>query len=638
MKTNKKALVLAISSILLLASCNRSRRQSSSILSSSDFTSSESEQSSSSSTYSEESISSNIDSSDLSSSEQLSSESESSELPSSEELSSSEDSSEVIEDKLVVNTAPYYNPISSSGDYIAKKIADFEYGYYKENPCFIYMPIDVAISFLFPDQFKEEISLHFYRYEIDGGLNIYLDSEENIISFENFDLVNLFSIENDSPLGVIDEKSTRDYVDVSGSTYHGGKTVTLNLADYELDIIEQNNRVYVPFFLINNVFFVNTYYSPVCFNGAAFYLLDMVEGVCGLDGGSSTYMKNYYHGKFSGAERNDLFIHDNFKAFMFQLDHFYGFHDERMAPFEEYLTENYPDIITSLQSKDHTTYTDAVNKILDGVIGDGHTNSGSASTVFGTGSVYGSYYSSERTNQLHSAYYQCSNLRSNAGIVTDEVRYSGNTAILSFDGFIHSNEKLTKYNIDYKRYSDGFALFHYVFGQLANKSNIENVIFDLTCNGGGDTNALIPMLGFLTDKVELTMYNPLSQLAGDLSYKVDTNLDGKYDENDNYAGKYNFFVLTSNYSFSCANLFTKICKDSHLATIIGQQSGGGACVVSYTATPDGKPFRISGNMRDGYKENPVAHDDYGVIVDYQLSIENFYNDSKLADFVSNLSN
>ena len=28
------------------------------------------------------------------------------------------------------------------------------------------------------------------------------------------------------------------------------------------------------------------------------------------------------------------------------------------------------------------------------------------------------------------------------------------------------------------------------------------------------------------------MYNPLSQLVGDLSYKVDTNLDGKYDENE----------------------------------------------------------------------------------------------------------
>ena len=145
------------------------------------------------------------------------------------------------------------------------------------------------------------------------------------------------------------------------------------------------------------------------------------------------------------------------------------------------------------------------------------------------------------------------------------------------------------------------------------------------------------MLGFLSKHVDLTMYSPLTKLTANLSYKVDTNLDGKYDDNDSYEGKYNFYVLTSNYSFSCANLFPQICKEMGIAKIIGEQSGGGACVVYYSATPDGKTYRISSNMRDGDPTNPVRHNDLGIPVDYSLSRDYFYDDTYLDEFVNGLA-
>lgn len=615
MKNRKASLITMLFISLLITSCGKGKKDSSSTTSFSSSSETSSLVSDSESSLEESSIdsSSDIESSDFSS-----------------------DSSAEIEDEFVLASAPFYIPVSSNGNYVKQLVRKFDYGYYKDNACFVYMPIDNIFDFLFTG-FNETISIHFYQYETSDGLVMSIYPEENIIRFVNYDETNLFSKANDGPMGVIDEAHTKGYVQDGGTTYEGGEAVTFDLEKYELDIVEKDNRVFVPFSIINNVFFTSKYYSPICFNGTGFYLLDMLNEVVGLNGGTgNTYLKDYYNGAFRGQTRSAKFIHDNFKALMFQLDHFYGFLDERMVPFENYLSENYPSVITSLQSENNNTYTDAVNKILDGIIGDGHTNSGSASTVFGNGTYSGQSYSSDREMELSNASYQCYMSRYSAIGTPDLVRYKNNTAIVSFDGFYHQPVKFTKSNINYYNDDDGFALFYYVFEQIQ-KRDIKNIIFDVTCNGGGDTNALIPMLGFLTRKVELTMYNPLSKKAGHLAYNVDTNLDGVYDDNDSFEGQYNFFVLTSRYSFSCANLFTMVCQNSELATIIGQQSGGGACVVSYTATPDGKPFRISGLSRNGFKNDIAAHNDYGVPVDVSIdSVSNFYNDTYLYNLVNSL--
>ena len=570
---------------------------------------------------------------------QESSISESESLSSEESISDSSSSSEQIINEFVTNETSFYIPRQTSGgDFVKSEVTTFEYGYYEDNPCFIYMAMDTALSFFFPDAFTEETSIHYYTYKTTDGLEIYIDANKETISIVNFDEVNLFSKEYDVKLGLIDEGHTNQYVRNNGTTFAGGEQVDFDLNKYGLDIIEKDSRPFIPFSVINNLFFINKYYSAVGFNGTAFYLLDLLNGAASLSGTSNTYMSDYYKGAFRGAKRSKEFIELNYGAFMLQLDTIYGFLDERMTPFYVYLEEHYPEIVEDLHSSSHITYTAAVNRIMEEVIGDGHTNAGNASTVFGTGTVNTPSYTSERNRELENYAYECYYARYNAfGYNVPYIRYKNNTAIVTFNGFYHEPVTFTKSNINQYIDNDGFALFYYVFNQLSRKSNIDNVIFDITINGGGDTNALIPMLGFLTRKVETTSYNPLSKLSANLCYEVDTNLDGVYDENDSYAGKYKYFVLSSGYSFSCANLFAGICKDSGLAKIIGHQSGGGACVVTYTATPDGKPFRISGLSRKGLKDNPTEHDDYGVIVDAEINnVSDYYNDTYLDELVNKL--
>lgn len=546
------------------------------------------------------------------------------------------------ENVFELHTSPFYNPKYSASDrsYIEEKVADFTYGAWSDDPFIIYMSLDTALNYLF-DNVSEIKGENTLTYNCPDDLSFIVNKAGQTITAKNYDEINLFSKKHDTKMGMIDEETTRNYVVNNEHVYTGGEDVVFDLGAYHLEIYEHESKYYIPFSVVNVLTFNYALWSSVNFNGTAFYLLDMIEGVAGLGGPSNTYMNHFYQGEFrkQNLRKNANFVEFNYNAFMFQLDYYYGFRDEKMVPFNDYLTENYPDVVTMLKSDNETNYCRGVEKIMEEIIGDGHTNTGRASSACSSGSFTPGNYASERTIQLSNDVYDCYMRRYQAlGQSFSNVRYSGNTAIISFDGFYHAGKNFTKTNISKYTDDDGFALFYSCFKSINSKSNVENIIFDITCNGGGDTNALIPMLAFLMQKVEMTMYSPLTKLTAKLSYSVDTNLDGAYDENDCYQDRYNFYILTSHYSFSCANLFPQIAKETGSAKIIGEQSGGGACVVYYSATPDGKTYRISSNSRDGRPENPVQHRDDGIPVDYELSREYFYNDSYLNTFVNSLSN
>ena len=137
---------------------------------------------------------------------------------------------------------------------------------------------------------------------------------------------------------------------------------------------------------------------------------------------------------------------------------------------------------------------------------------------------------------------------------------------------------------------------------------------------------------------DINTYCALTKTAASQSYKIDTNLDGKFNDEDCLASKYNFFVLTSALSFSCATWFPHLAKENGCATIVGENTSGGACNSYITATPDGKIFRISGIApRASFKDNPGAHPDNGVIVDYPMERDYFYNDDYLNTFANSIT-
>ena len=544
---------------------------------------------------------------------------------------------ESIDTDFTVKLADFYMPEKVSGDFVPARKGTIEYGYKDYNSKIIYMTLTAALGRIFDEDIARSVNGNIVTYSASNGMSFVVDCDKDTISANKYSSINLFSIKYDSPLGIIDEETTTDYVDVTGSVYSGEKEVVFNLKDYELDILFECGDAYIPFSIVNYITFNPAYYSPLVFNGEAFYLLDNLSGAYGLSASSNSYYKAVFEdGKYQDTHKPEELLEHNYHAFMFNLDHFYGFSDQRFVPFTNYLETNYPNVVKDLKSTSETEYCRAVEKIMEEIIGDNHTNVGNASTLFGTGSYIRGGYQSERSEDLENNYYSLSMQRYKSSVQVEAVRYAGNTAIFSFDSFAHLGEKFTAENIKNYADYDSFALFYKLFDEIKAVPNIKNVVIDLTVNGGGDTNAMVPMLSFLGNPVKGTMYCPLNNLKVDLSYKVDTNLDGVYDANDSLNGKYNFYILTSNYSFSCANAFTHICYENGWAKIIGEKSAGGSCVVYYTATPDGKCFRISGNDRFVDKNDVTKHYDAGVPVDYELAREHFYDDSYIASFINGL--
>ncbi len=540
---------------------------------------------------------------------------------------------------FAVQTASFFAATPIGNDYKSEEKGKVEYGYYEDEPQIVYMELGEALEIVHRGEIELSVSGAITTYECPTGVIYHVDSSEDTIVVEKFDMGGLFALEYGACLGLIDSEKAARIVDDSKSVYHPCESdLLLDLGAYDLDIVDNNGTPYIPFSVVNNLTFVESWYAPVAFNGTAFYFIDFTNGAMSYRYQNNSYTREYYDGAFSKQYRSPAFIDHNYHAFLFSIDHFYGFRDERFVPFENYLRMNYPALLEDLRSNNYLKYEQAVEMILNVVIGDGHTNAGDATSAFGGGQYETTGLVSERSAKLKSDRAACQNARQNAGAQPNVVRYNGNTAILSFDSFRHAESDLTPESVKTLKVNnkDTYALLLTAMWEIEERGDIENVIFDITCNGGGDTNALIPMLGLMNREFKMSQFDALSNSYTNLDYVIDTNLDGVFDGKDGYQGQYNFFILTSNYSFSCANMFPYVAKTNGIAKIIGAQSGGGACAVRYAVTPDGRPYRISGLSRTGELANPAVHDDAGVPVDHQIDLEHFYDDSYLNQFVNSI--
>ena len=143
----------------------------------------------------------------------------------------------------------------------------------------------------------------------------------------------------------------------------------------------------------------------------------------------------------------------------------------------------------------------------------------------------------------------------------------------------------------------------------------------------------------LLGKADICLEDTMTGAYVTTRYYADTNFDKKYNSKDHLAGKgLNLYCLTSDASFSCGNLVPSVLKQSSNASIIGQTSGGGACVVLPLCTASGTFFKTSGSMRISFVKNGSFYDvDEGAAVDYALSKkESFYDREKLVEYIDSL--
>ena len=152
---------------------------------------------------------------------------------------------------------------------------------------------------------------------------------------------------------------------------------------------------------------------------------------------------------------------------------------------------------------------------------------------------------------------------------------------------------------------DAFKLRN-TFKKIQNKGGVKNIIIDISLNGGGYVGNLEKVLCLLAkDKTKPLAYfkDNMTNSVYSLEMTFDSNLNGVIDEDDYFGDDFNIFIMTSAYTFSCANALAFYSQKLGLATLIGTTSGGGECTVNDAMIPTGERIYYSGPLRIGYYEN-----------------------------------
>ena len=217
----------------------------------------------------------------------------------------------------------------------------------------------------------------------------------------------------------------------------------------------------------------------------------------------------------------------------------------------------------------------------------------------------------------------------------------GNTAYITFDGFdIYGNPE------DFYSVEDPMDLPDEETIALIMKAHalinredspIENVVLDLSINGGGVADAAIFTVAWFLGEASIGAKNTMTGAMGNAFYRADVNRDRVFDEKDTLQGK-RLFCMTSPFSFSNGNLVPCMLKESGVVTMLGRTSGGGSCNIQPMSSAWGTSFQISGTNRSSFFKNGSFYDvDRGADPDYTISEpEKYYDRQALTDYINSI--
>ena len=429
----------------------------------------------------------------------------------------------------------------------------------------------------------------------------------------------------DTTVRSVDEKCSRV----------AGKVMNWNLDKYYMKLVSYQGETYVPYSIMDKLFHTSIQY-PFVFNGNDFYLTGDAY-MFNEDGTTNDYGTAYYSGPlYELKTRSDSYARYFYGSFLFTMENFNGKISSMSFSSLDDELEN-KGLKTKILSTDSLVADEAIAETINTIFPDGgHTvfsNCGLnvvVDTERDKGLTEGILKTDERVKESAKIRQQLLELR---GQKTENLKMSGETAIITLDGFNLNDMGVapTKENVDTDTTST-FAILYNSFKTIQTNSNIRNVVIDVSVNPGGAAPALGETLGFLTnDDLLFTTKNTVTEAINKEYVRYDTDLDGDFTDDDSYEGKYEFYILTSGFSFSCANALPCLAKDYGYAKIIGQRSGGGDCIVGTGSTVDGTSWKMSSTSSIIRKDGSSVDD--GAAVDYELDYSHFYDADYIDSFL-----
>lgn len=385
---------------------------------------------------------------------------------------------------------------------------------------------------------EDGLQLHFskemYKYIggeyilVDQDFTIHFDADKDIVSYNRADVYDYINI----PLG------GSNYIFVVDETMANSTRYQLNLADYDIPIVEDGGEYFIPFYMLNlllsgpNIRFFEMNDSIVVVD-ASVSIDDMLISV-EYDPYQNLQVDAMNLKKFTA-----LFFDNNYglkeqsgvESYMTVLDE-YDF--EGVESYEE-LNTVYEQFIVDLDDN-HTTY-------LFGGFGDTDYE---FTDVFEEGSRRTVFQNAYNENQCDTR--------------NDEFLYKEDGSFKYFE--------INSFTWNTGNYA------HY----LQNVEDGDTVYIDLTCNPGGLVLGVYELLTYMTDKpLEMRMDMPF----------IDVEILNRFIRTGNQEVDAEYIILVSEATFSAANLFASLVKDNDIGTVIGTTTSGGASPIAFLTLPNG---------------------------------------------------
>ena len=425
-----------------------------------------------------------------------------------------------------------------------------------------------------------------------------------------------------------------------GSYERYGDPLILDAGAYGIDLVADENGIYVPMQTVSD-FLLSMKYINLYYNSDEIFFMkygDLGEGLLGE--------RKPLGELFYSAEKRE--ISEDMGRFSYNelcmaFDNLYGLKDAHgIVCFDDLAQQAGAKQV--LMGPDPNAADEALYKIIFMHLDDIHSTFGSESAwsrdglakeMLDTISVGRSYRDSVIKRNTYMA--------ARAEAFPDGVpayQEIGNTAYITFDQFLPIPEGADYYETAPTADNlDTIGIMIYAYSQIMREgSPVENVVLDLSCNGGGDADTAIFVIASFLGNGYGSLKNTMTGALATAVYNVDLNLDGKFDENDRGLKDKNLFCLTTSSSFSCGNFVPCVFKNSEQVTLLGKTSGGGSCIVLPLTTAYGTLFRLSGPTRLAFTKNGSFYDiDQGAEPDFTLAFpETFYDRAALNDYISEL--
>lgn len=379
------------------------------------------------------------------------------------------------------------------------------------------------------------------------------------------------------------------------SVSYEGKSRTVSLDDYSLKMYTFDGRVVMPAATFFDLYEPNYKFS---YNGSDFY---RVDGIYDDQLNLTEYGQSFKNVPTSYTYDNNL-RNFAYHELCLSLDFNYEMTTMLKYPsFEELLvTKGIKDKIFDGEPS-ATKWDDGLNLIFNDLLNDnGHTGIyRSSSNVFLKEATDASRITRAATMKQNSDVCDAIEAKRtekeiSVGTIEDYVE-SDKTYIVNFDEFAwYSQNEDGSYN---KEGEDSASLIYKANNYLQEHlDQVDNVIIDLTCNGGGEDSAELQLSSWIHGEAYQYCYGEKAYGKAVSKYVCDVNMDGKYDSKDNINGK-KIYLLTSNYSYSNANVFSGEMKGTANVTLIGQKTGGGSCNVLQFSSVMGNFYRLSSLTR-----------------------------------------